>query len=103
MVSKVPTVSLKRIRVPHDWVVPTLLGIGVLAAFLTTAPWPTLIAIGVVYVGSIPLTVRSYYRLRRSAETPRTEPADAEKLAPPSPPASFSADDDQPPAARWRH
>ena len=32
MVSKVPTVSLKRIRVPHRWVLPTLLGIGVLAA-----------------------------------------------------------------------
>ena len=29
MVSKVPTVSLKRIRIPHHFVVPTLLGIGV--------------------------------------------------------------------------
>ncbi len=66
MVSKVPTVSLKRIRVPHRWVVPTLLGIGVLAAFVTTAPWLTLTAIGIVYVGSIPLTIRSSYRRRRT-------------------------------------
>ena len=65
MVSKVPTVSLKRIRVPHRWVLPTLLGIGVLAGFVTTAPWLTLTAIGIVYVGSIPLTVRSSYRRRR--------------------------------------
>ena len=42
MVSTVPTVSLKRFRIPHHLVVPTLLGIGVLAAFVTTAPWPTL-------------------------------------------------------------
>ncbi|HUC12174.1 MAG TPA: CDP-diacylglycerol--serine O-phosphatidyltransferase [Stellaceae bacterium] len=99
MVSKVPTVSLKRIRVPHDWVVPTLLGIGVLAAFVTTVPWLTLTAIGVVYVGSIPLTIRASYRLRRSAEVQRSEPADAA----PIPPATFLVDDQNPPASHWRH
>jgi CDP-diacylglycerol--serine O-phosphatidyltransferase len=82
MISKVPTVSLKRIRVPHDWVVPTLLGIGVLAAFVTTAPWLTLTAIGIVYVGSIPFTVRSSYRLRRTTGTVRAEPVDAAAAAP---------------------
>ena len=67
MVSRVPTVSLKRIRIPHDLVVPTLLAVGVLTAFFTTAPWPTLTLIGIVYVGSIPVTVLAYYRLRRAA------------------------------------
>ena len=76
MISKVPTFSLKRIRVPHHLVVPTLLGIGVLAAFVTTAPWPTLTAIGIVYVGSIPLTIRSYYRLRRAAAAARARRTD---------------------------
>jgi CDP-diacylglycerol---serine O-phosphatidyltransferase len=100
MVSKVPTVSLKRIRVPHQWVVPTLLGIGVLAAFVTTAPWPTLTAIGVVYVGSIPLTIHSYYRLRRTAGSPRPAPEDATA---PSPPAAFPLPDQENTAAhRWR-
>ncbi len=80
MVSKVPTVSLKRIRIPHDLVVPTLLGIGILAAFVTTAPWPTLTAIGVVYIGSIPLTIRAYYRLRRAAAARRSEPAETAAL-----------------------
>ena len=32
MVSTIPTVSLKRIRIPHDFVIPTLLGIGVMTA-----------------------------------------------------------------------
>ena len=85
MVSKVPTVSLKRVRIPHGMVIPTMLGIGVLAGFFTTAPWPTLTAIGIVYLGSIPLTVRSYYRLRRAAETRRTEPAGSRTEALPSP------------------
>ena len=100
MISKVPTVSLKRIRVPHQWVVPTLLGIGVLAAFVTTAPWPTLTAIGVVYVGSIPLTIRLYYRLRRTAGSPQPTTEDATA---PSPPAVFSPPDKESiPAHQWR-
>jgi CDP-diacylglycerol--serine O-phosphatidyltransferase len=66
MISRVPTVSLKRIRIPPRLVVPTLLGIGVLTAFFTTAPWPTLTLVGIVYVSSIPLTIRAYYRLRRT-------------------------------------
>jgi CDP-diacylglycerol--serine O-phosphatidyltransferase len=76
MVSRVPTVSLKRIRIPQDFVVPTLLAVGVAAAFVTTAPWPTLTLVGIVYVGSIPLTVRAYYRLRR-AGVPRRDKAAA--------------------------
>jgi CDP-diacylglycerol--serine O-phosphatidyltransferase len=77
MVSRVPTVSLKRIRVPHDMVVPTLLAVGVLTAFFTTAPWPTLTLVGVVYVGSIPMTVRAYYRLRRAAGAGRKDGVEA--------------------------
>ena len=46
MVSRVPTFSLKRFRVPREWVLPTLLAIGVAAAFLTTEPWATLLVVG---------------------------------------------------------
>ncbi len=100
MVSKVPTVSLKRIRIPHNLVVPTLLGAAVLTAFFTTAPWPTLTVIGVVYVGSIPLTVRSYYRLRAAAEARRGEPAQAAALVPP--PAAYPLGESGAPAKEWR-
>ena len=102
MVSKVPTVSLKRIRIPHHLVIPTLLGVGVLAAFFTTAPWPTLTLIGVVYVGSIPLTIRSYYRLRRAATMRRNGPVEAGVLAPP-PPSPYPLDESSAPANEWRH
>jgi CDP-diacylglycerol--serine O-phosphatidyltransferase len=67
MVSRVPTFSMKRFRIPHNYVLPVMLGIAVVAAFLTTAPWPTLSAVGILYIASIPLTVRSFNRLRREA------------------------------------
>jgi CDP-diacylglycerol--serine O-phosphatidyltransferase len=103
MISKVPTVSLKRIRVPHHMVVPTLLAFGVATAFLTTEPWLTLTVVGIVYVGSIPLTIRSYYRLKRAAEARKTEPGEGEQpiSLPAHPP--FPLDEADPPSTEWRH
>src|SRR5260221_2171704 len=78
MVSRVPTFSFKRFRVPGHWVLPMLLMVGALAAFLTTEPWATLLVIGALYIGSIPLSIRSYRPLRRIAEELRvsaTQPA----------------------------
>jgi CDP-diacylglycerol--serine O-phosphatidyltransferase len=68
MVSRVPTFSFKRFRVPGEWVLPMLLMVGALAAFLTTEPWGTLLVVGALYIGSIPLSIRSYRRLRLAAE-----------------------------------
>ncbi len=83
MISTLPTVSLKRFRIKPHFVVPTLLGIGILAAFLTTTPWPTLILIGIAYLGSIPLTLRGYRRRRQTAESRKGEPAETALPAPP--------------------
>jgi CDP-diacylglycerol---serine O-phosphatidyltransferase len=93
MVSRVPTVSLKRIRIPHDLVVPTLLAVGVLTAFFTTAPWPTLTLVGIVYVSSIPLTVRAYYRSRQAAGSRSNGPSKAPALVPPDVAAEPLAED----------
>jgi CDP-diacylglycerol--serine O-phosphatidyltransferase len=104
MISTVPTVSLKRIRIPPDFVVPTLLGIGLLAGLFTTAPWPTLTFIGAVYIASIPLTVRASMRMRRAAEARRAEPPEtpaAEPVAVSAVPAAPL--DGHPPANEWRH
>jgi CDP-diacylglycerol---serine O-phosphatidyltransferase len=72
MVSRVPTFSMKRFRIPHDYVIADYLVIAVVVAFLTTAPWPTLSVIGIVYLVSIPITVRSFNKLRREAEAEKT-------------------------------
>jgi CDP-diacylglycerol--serine O-phosphatidyltransferase len=68
MVSRVPTFSFKRFRMPGHLVLPMLLVIGGLAAFVTTEPWATLLAVGALYIISIPLSIHSYRRLRRAAE-----------------------------------
>ncbi|HEY3918796.1 MAG TPA: CDP-diacylglycerol--serine O-phosphatidyltransferase [Stellaceae bacterium] len=67
MVSRVPTFSMKRFHIPREWVLALLLIIGGLAALATTEPWATLLLIGVIYIGSIPLSIRAYNRLRRTA------------------------------------
>jgi CDP-diacylglycerol--serine O-phosphatidyltransferase len=102
MVSRLPTLSLKKYRVPHRYVMPTLLGVGLLAAFATTAPWPTLVVIGTLYLGSIPLTVRAASRYRRAAEAKKNEAAavaDPALLTPPPP----MLDQAVPPPNEWRH
>jgi CDP-diacylglycerol---serine O-phosphatidyltransferase len=109
MVSTIPTFSLKRIRIPTHHVIPTLLGVGLMAAFLTTAPWMTLMLIGVIYVGSIPLTVRASHRLRREYQA-RQEPAAEPRQPGPAGPATWPASpvpsvatDIGAPASDWRH
>jgi len=74
MVSRIPTFSFKRFRVKRDWVLPTLLVIGALAAFISTEPWATLSMIGLLYLGSIPASYRAYRRLRHAASDRVPEP-----------------------------
>ncbi len=93
MVSRVPTFSFKRFHVPREWILPSLLVVGGLAAFLTTDPWATLLAIGVLYIVSIPVSMRSYYRLRRAAGEQRAAPRE---VTPPQP----AAEPDAPPLRR---
>jgi len=72
--------------------VPTLLGVGVTAAFVTTAPWPTLTLVGLAYIASIPLTVRAYRRLRREAEAKKSELAQTDTVVPLPQPAGRGDD-----------
>lgn len=83
MISRVPTFSFKRVRVPRDYVGLVLLGVGLLAAALLNQPWYTLAAIELAYLGSIPFSIRAHERLRRG-DTPRAAApvADAPAAAP---------------------
>lgn len=70
MVSTVPTWSFKNFKVPHEYVLPLLLGAGLYVALLVSEPWAALAAAGVIYAGLIPLGVRSYRRLQAEVELP---------------------------------
>jgi CDP-diacylglycerol--serine O-phosphatidyltransferase len=67
MVSRIPTFSIKTmvVRVKPEWVLPTLIFVGLFVAALTSAPWHTLVAVGVLYLASLPVGWWSAYRLRQ--------------------------------------
>jgi CDP-diacylglycerol--serine O-phosphatidyltransferase len=75
----------------------------VATAFLTTEPWLTLTVVGIVYVGSIPLTIRSYYRLKRAGEARKAEFADKPEPVSLPTPAPFPLGDANAPSTEWRH
>ncbi|MGH6901387.1 MAG: CDP-diacylglycerol--serine O-phosphatidyltransferase [Geminicoccaceae bacterium] len=79
MVSRIPTFSIKTVvvRVKPDWILPTLIGVGLLVAALSSAPWHTLLALGVVYLVTLPIGWWSAYRLRRRDEAERAADAAA--------------------------
>lgn len=75
MVSKIPTFSAKRLKVPHSYVGLALIGVGAFAAFLVSTPWVTLSLVGLAYLISIPLAMATYRRL----EAPVSNDAGADR------------------------
>jgi len=94
MVSTIPTFSFKGLRVPQQYVVPVLVGVGLLAAALASQPWWTLVAIGLAYMASFPFSIRQFQRLQAAAALIQTPPP-AEPSAVPE-----EAQDARPTAAR---
>jgi len=68
LVSTLPVWSFKNFKVPADYVLPLLLGTGLFAAFLVADPWGALAAVGLLYLGMLPFSVRSFRRLKNEAE-----------------------------------
>ncbi len=68
MISRIPTLSLKTIRVPVRAVAPLLVLVGLLAAAVITYPVGTLVFAMVVYLLHIPFSVRRYYWLAKHPE-----------------------------------
>ena len=64
MVSRLPTYSLKGVKVPHRHAWLALLGFGAFAAFLLSNVWLTLTFTGFLYLLSIPLAYRSLKRVK---------------------------------------
>jgi CDP-diacylglycerol--serine O-phosphatidyltransferase len=68
LVSTLPVWSFKNFKMRAEMVLPTMLGIVLYVAFLVADPWAALAAGGLIYIGMLPLSVRSYRRLKREAE-----------------------------------
>lgn len=75
MVSRVPTYSFKNFRVPNRYVLPTFLFVGLVAAFVASEYWATLSGLAILYLLSIPLSVRSHRILQRETDRLRADGA----------------------------
>jgi CDP-diacylglycerol---serine O-phosphatidyltransferase len=62
MVSRIPTYSFKKGRVPRHLVLPSLLGAALVMGVLASAPWIAGSMIGLVYVSLIPFSWIAYRR-----------------------------------------
>ena len=67
LVSTLPIWSFKNFKVPSEYVLPMLLGVGTYAALLVADPWAGLALAGLIYIGMVPFSVRSFRRLRAAA------------------------------------
>jgi CDP-diacylglycerol--serine O-phosphatidyltransferase len=72
MVSRIPTYSFKKGRVPRHLVLPSLLGAALVMGVLASAPWIGMSLIGLGYMSLIPFSWMAYRRQaaqdRRAAE-----------------------------------
>lgn len=102
MVSRVPTYAFKRIRVPQAYVLPLVVGVGFLVAGLAGFPWKVMAGVAVLYLLSLPLSIRSYARLRAEAERLHAEgdAAEVDKAAAEDPEKPIDKDDESPPHLR---
>ena len=70
LVSTVPVWSFKNFKVPREYALPLLLGVGAFTAVLVADPWAALAGAGLLYLGMLPFSRRSFLRLRAEAEGP---------------------------------
>lgn len=65
MVSRIPTFSIKYIKIPPKMMVPTMAFVALLIAALFNAPWVTLPLICLIYAASIPVIFHQYRKLEK--------------------------------------
>ncbi len=73
LVSTLPVWSFKNFKVPREYALPLLLGVGTFAAVLVADPWAALAASALIYAVMLPFSRRSFRRLRAAAEARRIE------------------------------
>ncbi len=65
MASRIPTFSIKRVRIPRKFIMPVLILVGGLAAVMASYPWELLTGVAIVYLSTIPFAVATHKRLER--------------------------------------
>ena len=80
MVSRLPTFSFKKGRVPRNLVLPLLLGVALVMGVLVSSPWIGISMLGLAYVGLIPFSWWAYRRHARQDARPASVEAEVVPL-----------------------
>lgn len=75
MVSRVPTFSFKAVKLRHEHVLPAMVLMAALAALMVTYLWWVLLIVEILYIASIPLSIRAHARAeaRKDEPVPKTK------------------------------
>jgi len=65
MISRIPTFSTKKMRLPAKFAMPALAFAVLLIAALVHAPWITLTILAVLYMAAIPLAINNFRKLQK--------------------------------------
>jgi CDP-diacylglycerol--serine O-phosphatidyltransferase len=92
MVSRIPTFSFKKLRVPARGIIPVMALLGLLIAAMIHAPFVMLTLISIIYLVSMPIV---FSRYRRKEKEYQSQPEDLSSLAFGLPPFDPLADHDE--------
>ena len=76
VVSSIPTFSFKKIKVPSKQVLPFMIVTTAFVAALVSAPWMTLSGALIVYLGTIPFSIKTYRKRMEEEPIPEVKPAE---------------------------
>lgn len=76
MVSRLPTYSLKRLRLRQKHTIPLLAVVALIASALASDPWLTIIVCSLAYLASIPHAMKRHKALYATSATPQEPEAD---------------------------
>ncbi|WP_339634939.1 phosphatidylcholine/phosphatidylserine synthase [uncultured Sneathiella sp.] len=81
MASRIPTFSIKRIRIARRFIMLILLLVGGLAAVLASYPWQLLSLIAIIYMATIPFSILSHRRLQEQEARKASSPEEDDETA----------------------
>jgi CDP-diacylglycerol--serine O-phosphatidyltransferase len=73
LVSQLPTYSFKTLRIQQQFILPTMIFFGLVAALTVSAPWLTATIILVAYIISFPFGIRSYKKQKSKSLKPKAD------------------------------
>lgn len=85
MVSRIPTFSFKKIRIHRDWVLPTLVFVGIGTALALSYPWQVLGIAILAYAATIPFGPLAWRREMQKAAERAAEAGAEDEATPPAP------------------